>query len=204
MVAFTTSQAAKLPWFTALLTVTCISLAIVFHLRWTRPISQWPINLPLRRYQFIEHPDLRGFDDEAIKNRWANMVWHNWWDTEWQDDTGRRFPRGIDVFHKMHCLVAIREEFTELATDETRATREAALRARDVEAKGKKIDLILNRNHLEHCFDFLRQDILCAADMTLEPLADGYMETDGLGVEHECRDWRLLLQHVGLSDVDEI
>ena len=38
--------------------------------------------------------------------------------------------------------------------------------------------------------------------MTLEPLDEEYVETDGQGVEHECRDWRLLLDHMGLPDVD--
>ena len=40
--------------------------------------------------------------------------------------------------------------------------------------------------------------------MTLEPLSPGYIETDGQGVEHECLDWRLLLDHVGLADVGEL
>ena len=154
----TKSQFTKLPWWTALLTVTWIALAFVFHGRWTRPVSQWPINLPLRRYTFIDHPDLRNFDDAAANNRWAGMVWTDWWDTEWRDDTGHRFPRGIDMFHKMHCLVAIREEFAALATDETRA---ATFNARDLEAKDQRLHLKLNQNHLEHCFDFLRQVCSC-------------------------------------------
>ena len=152
MVESIKSRVTKLPWLAAILTATCIILTFVFHRRWTRPISQWPINLPLRRYTFIDHPELRDFDDAAVNDRWAGMVWHEWWDTEWRDDTGHHFPQGIDVFHKMHCLVAIREEFATLATDETRAT---AVNARDPEAKGPKPNI--NTNHLQHCFDFLRQ-----------------------------------------------
>ncbi|KAE9373175.1 hypothetical protein N431DRAFT_455966 [Stipitochalara longipes BDJ] len=195
MAELTKSRIMKLPWWTLLLTVTFMVLAFIFHLRWTRPVSHWPIDLPLRSYAFVDRSDLREFDDAAAQDRWAGMVNHIWWATEWQDDTGDHFPRGIDVFHKMHCIIAIREEFVMYLTDETRAG------TGDSKTNGK---LTVNANHLQHCFDFLRQDILCAADMTLEPLGPGYMEMDGQGVVHECKDWRLLLNHVGLPDLDEL
>ncbi|KAK5996700.1 hypothetical protein PT974_02040 [Cladobotryum mycophilum] len=171
------AQGTKVPWWTGLLTVTTIAFAIIFHLRWTRPI-----NLPMRRYTFVNHPDsvTLTMKPPAIAGpAWSTM-------------------NGGTLF-------AIREEFVQLATEETRAARAATLNVRDVPTREKrKIDLILNRNHLEHCFDFLRQDILCASDLTLEPLDPGYVQSDGQGVEHECKDWRLLLNHVGLQDVDEI
>lgn len=151
----TKARAAKLPWWTALLTVTTIALAFVFHSRWTSPVSQWPIDLPTRPYTFVDHPGLRDFDAAAAGERWEGMVYHDWWDTEWRDDEGRRFPRGIDVFHKMHCLVAIRAEFALLATDQTRAA-EPVLSRGDVGARGEP-RLNVNANHLQHCFDFLRQ-----------------------------------------------
>ena len=152
MAESTRARITRLPWWTALVTVICVVLAFVFHRRWTRPISYWPIDLPLREYTFVDHPSLRDFDDTAANDRWAGLVYHKWWDTEWRDDAGQQFPRGIDVFHKMHCLVAIREEFATLATDETRAT---ALKARYSRAKEPKLKV--NTNHLQHCFDFLRQ-----------------------------------------------
>jgi hypothetical protein len=48
------------------------------------------------------------------------------------------------------------------------------------------------------------KDILCAADMTLEPLTEDYAETDGQGIEHQCKDWRILLNIMDLPDMDEI
>lgn len=51
-------------------------------------------------------------------------------------------------------------------------------------------------DHTAHCFDYLRQAILCAADTTLEPggtskkLANGDLVATGAGVVHTCRDWR--------------
>ena len=149
----TKPRVTRVPWLTALLTVICIALAFLFQIRWAQPISQWPIDLPMRRYTFVDHPSLRDFDDAAAGDRWGGMVWKKWWNTEWRDNTGRRFPRGIDVFHKMHCIIAIREEFAKLATNEA---RDEAFQPRD-EAEDEKFKLEFNRNHLEHCFDFLRQ-----------------------------------------------
>ena len=51
--------------------------------------------------------------------------------------------------------------------------------------------------HLEHCFDYLRQAILCAGDTTIEWARDsGDGETDsqvdGWGVEHQCRSTKTI------------
>jgi hypothetical protein len=47
--------------------------------------------------------------------------------------------------------------------------------------------------HLDHCFDYLRQAIMCAADPAVEPAAietEGPRRTvDGWGAEHLCRNW---------------
>lgn len=50
-------------------------------------------------------------------------------------------------------------------------------------------------NHMFHCMDYLRQTILCNADLTIEwealtvkeRLPTGHI--DGYGVTHQCRDW---------------
>lgn len=45
--------------------------------------------------------------------------------------------------------------------------------------------------HASHCLNYLRQTILCAADLTLEPeieLGSGNVG-EGLGVTHVCKDW---------------
>lgn len=48
-------------------------------------------------------------------------------------------------------------------------------------------------DHISHCFDYLRQAIMCAGDSTLEwPRieSDGRrFAVDGWGVQHQCRDW---------------
>lgn len=49
--------------------------------------------------------------------------------------------------------------------------------------------------HVRHCFNLLRQAVLCASDTTLDPLdvikAGRKVATgaDGVGTTHVCRDW---------------
>ena len=48
-------------------------------------------------------------------------------------------------------------------------------------------------SHVKHCFNYLRQALMCAADMTFEVLQvagdDAMPGVNGWGVEHVCRDW---------------
>jgi len=45
-------------------------------------------------------------------------------------------------------------------------------------------------DHTDHCLNYLRQTILCSADLTLEPeLVEGSNDAgEGLAVTHVCRD----------------
>ncbi|KAJ0336017.1 hypothetical protein COL154_012701 [Colletotrichum chrysophilum] len=76
---------------------------------------------------------------------------------------------GVSMWHQMHCLNHIRA-------------------------------VIVNgddgSDHTWHCFHYLRQGILCAADTTLEAggtskkLPNGDKVATGGGTVHTCRDWR--------------
>lgn len=49
------------------------------------------------------------------------------------------------------------------------------------------------REHMQHCINYVRQMILCTADTTLEPVLDGApSENAGVGVAHTCKDWSAL------------
>lgn len=49
---------------------------------------------------------------------------------------------------------------------------------------------------MAHCFDYLRQGVMCAGDMTLEPVLDlgdvTVQAVDGWGVEHRCRSFEAM------------
>lgn len=62
--------------------------------------------------------------------------------------------------------------------------------------------------HLLHCFDYLRQGIMCAGDMTLEwpkeqKVGDG-SKVDGWGVEHQCKSWVSILLGVLWKTADRL
>lgn len=50
--------------------------------------------------------------------------------------------------------------------------------------------------HLDHCFDYLRQAVMCAGDMTLEPAVEykeiGRKGVAGWDVEHNCRSFQAM------------
>lgn len=46
-------------------------------------------------------------------------------------------------------------------------------------------------DHMAHCFDYLRQSILCGADTTLE----GFSKLGGgFGITHQCRNYDEVLE----------
>lgn len=56
-----------------------------------------------------------------------------------------------------------------------------------VAANGTSGDI--DKDHAQHCFDYLRQGLMCAGDVTLEPPDEGMSGLHGWGVVHVCRRW---------------
>ncbi|KAJ2975103.1 hypothetical protein NUW54_g11784 [Trametes sanguinea] len=87
---------------------------------------------------------------------------------------GRLF--GVSMFHQLHCLDKMRRAVVEPPPSEWESW------------------------HTQHCLNYVRQMLLCAANVRLEPVkeieshAGGKKEAkvDGLGLEHQCRDWSVL------------
>lgn len=75
----------------------------------------------------------------------------------------------VAMFHELHCLRGIREAL------------EGGLASLPV----------VQQEHIHHCFNYLRQWILCAADVTLEPgdFMTRNFTTERFGAKHICRDW---------------
>ncbi|KAK0763367.1 hypothetical protein N5P37_002744 [Trichoderma harzianum] len=106
-------------------------------------------------------------------------------------------PRGIpslgkyEVYittwgHQHHCLKILRREFSSVVRGESLLINSMAngTKTPQSEASGKL-------HHLMHCFDYLRQTIACASDLTLEGINkesnDTFFDIDGYGVEHMCK-----------------
>ncbi|KAL6303285.1 hypothetical protein BKA93DRAFT_719827, partial [Sparassis latifolia] len=115
------------------------------------------------------------------------------------DDWGTIFPNGngwvrlgpdgrafaVSMYHQLHCLDAIRAEARAVNHgDPTRPANPNHSMGEDAYA------------HADHCFNYLRQGLLCAADLTLEASEvkrrpDGALDNgaSGIGMVHQCKDW---------------
>lgn len=100
---------------------------------------------------------------------------------------GRETPDGetydISLFHQLHCLAGIRTFMS--------ATKQAIGRNDTVRVNEIVLDPL--QDHMAHCFDYLRQSLMCYGDMTLEwprTEPDGTrVAVDGWGIEHQCKSW---------------
>ncbi|KIX97048.1 uncharacterized protein Z520_07162 [Fonsecaea multimorphosa CBS 102226] len=97
---------------------------------------------------------------------------------------------GLSVFHQLHCLYIIRSIFYDNLSGSQRQEHEAQGLAAHHHLLG----------HARHCFDYLRQSIMCAGDVSYESaivLPSGKLVNgvDGWGDWHLCRNWDTIWQY---------
>ncbi|KAI1214210.1 uncharacterized protein F4807DRAFT_455855 [Annulohypoxylon truncatum] len=89
----------------------------------------------------------------------------------------------VAAFHQLHCLFLIYSDFGRALNGELGTDAHS-----------------LHGSHSLHCFDYLRESIICAADSALEPFLspfDGGTQgngVDGFGSVHQCRDFKQLFE----------
>ncbi|KAI1177095.1 hypothetical protein F4777DRAFT_226451 [Nemania sp. FL0916] len=89
-----------------------------------------------------------------------------------------RYPRHssqvytLSVVHQLHCLWSIYHNYYDG-------------RRPDASPPGEDV-----QSHMRHCFDYLRQSLLCAADATLEPVDIDLGGVTGWSTPHTCRNYR--------------
>lgn len=113
---------------------------------------------------------------------------------------GKSTPQGevydISLFHQLHCLRGIREYLYTLQLSV----------GRDNFDRINHTLLAPREGHVHHCFDYLRQALMCSGDMTVEwprVESDGSrFAVDGWGVTHQCKSWVILFAypHAPLAD----
>lgn len=89
----------------------------------------------------------------------------------------------ISVFHQLHCLNHVRTFLFTLKAgmdyNNTVETYDSLLKHQE--------------DHVYHCFDYIRQALMCNADLTVEwPKTEANGErvaVDGWGVQHQCKNW---------------
>ncbi|WQF82956.1 Putative mycotoxin biosynthesis protein UstYa [Colletotrichum destructivum] len=77
----------------------------------------------------------------------------------------------LSVFHQLHCLYMTRSGFFNV--------------------RDGHLDKV-NTTHLSHCWDYLRQSVMCAGDTTLEWKPANDIGSTGWGYRHTCKDYTSL------------
>ncbi|KAI8627284.1 hypothetical protein F5Y19DRAFT_477498 [Xylariaceae sp. FL1651] len=77
----------------------------------------------------------------------------------------------LSIMHQLHCLWSIHESFY------------TALHAHPEDVDMQDFP------HIRHCFDYVRQSIMCSADVTLEPVDLALGGVTGWDGKHICRDF---------------
>ncbi|KAM0335488.1 hypothetical protein ACHAQA_000536 [Verticillium albo-atrum] len=90
------------------------------------------------------------------------------------------------VTHQLHCLHAIVKGFASLQSGDM-------TRRDDSHDDDEAHDPEDGEFHLQHCFEYLRQSILCCGDVALEgtqtTFPPGFEGSDGWDAKHVCRDY---------------
>ncbi|KDR77491.1 hypothetical protein GALMADRAFT_65711, partial [Galerina marginata CBS 339.88] len=91
-------------------------------------------------------------------------------------------PFGVALYHQLHCVNALRYAYT--------VARDGLVT--DPEIMKSKFA------HDNHCFQFLRQSILCGADNSLIMVdqSNQSLSHAGFGAKHRCRNWAQLRRFV--------
>ncbi|KAF2865105.1 hypothetical protein BDV95DRAFT_612893 [Massariosphaeria phaeospora] len=99
----------------------------------------------------------------------------------------------VSVFHQLHCLNMLRQAY--YGGEDEPGAPEGGVSPLSGDFYHHPSE---NRNgmhaggHAKHCFDYLRQALLCVADSTLEERSDKTSGVKGVGTTRQCRDFEAL------------
>ncbi|KAI1258773.1 hypothetical protein F5Y18DRAFT_327458 [Xylariaceae sp. FL1019] len=94
-------------------------------------------------------------------------------------DPGRKKRYCVSAFHQLHCLDMLRRGYYSAAGSSSNGAVERHSHADQPV-------------HMQHCFDYIRQALMCAADATLEERDETISGVKGWGTTHQCRDFEAL------------
>ncbi|KAI3554524.1 hypothetical protein CABS03_07786 [Colletotrichum abscissum] len=108
------------------------------------------------------------------------------------------------VFHQIHCLDMLRLALYELHPG-TKGNRQNSSHATSHQ-KHSGADSTTDANssydiyHVGHCFDLLRQAIMCRPDLTVEILEPEFGGVTGFGTKHQCVNWQELMNWMAINE----
>ncbi|KAK2754309.1 hypothetical protein CKAH01_17497 [Colletotrichum kahawae] len=102
----------------------------------------------------------------------------------------------LAVFHQIHCLDMLRRALYEARPDilnQGRNSTKTTSSSHGRRDKATDINEAHDMYHLGHCFDLLRQAIMCKPDLTVEIANSTLNGVTGFGTEHQCLNWEELM-----------
>lgn len=103
----------------------------------------------------------------------------------------RGFSRTVfttSMTHQLHCLYNIAEVYSGLISDPTKIPPQL-------------------QGHIPHCFEYLRQSIMCCADTALEGQHTTFPKevqgSDGWDAKHVCKDYDAVYKHLEKRRADD-
>ncbi|PYI33815.1 hypothetical protein BP00DRAFT_485087 [Aspergillus indologenus CBS 114.80] len=102
----------------------------------------------------------------------------------------------VAVFHQMHCLYAIMSAYDDLVAGTSSMHKIRDAHEHDhFHHHGHSDDPTEGpHGHVNHCFQYLRESLLCCGDTALEGQGQRAQPgTDGTGAVHECKDFDAIM-----------
>ncbi|KAL7801327.1 hypothetical protein V8C44DRAFT_370803 [Trichoderma aethiopicum] len=102
------------------------------------------------------------------------------------------------VFHQLHCLYAIMDIYNNLTSPALKTQRDSVQQA----VSNINSD---SHGHINHCFSYLRQSLMCCGDTALEGQIPNskISGTDGTGAIHMCKDFEALRSWADENRLDD-
>ncbi|KAI1426465.1 hypothetical protein F5Y12DRAFT_742309 [Xylaria sp. FL1777] len=130
---------------------------------------------------FSEQPLYADAPTQASNSAWEDLIPKGRGFIEVTDSGGsNRYC--VSAFHQLHCLDMLRHGYY------------AAVELVNQKSDLKAITPVNPAAHMQHCFDYLRQALMCAADPTLEIRNESISGVTGWGSTHQCRNFEALKQ----------
>lgn len=164
----------------------------------------------------IGHPDQK----EATNEFWQTFAPDGFGLVNLRDYSKQRYPHlappteadggynlvDTSMAHQLHCLHSIMEAYNDLALSANKTGSHMAMghEHHDTHLRphilhptrspdGEKLHHHDHSWHLGHCFDYIRQGIMCCGDTALEGAAttfpEGLKGSDGWNAKHVCKDY---------------
>ncbi|OIW28786.1 hypothetical protein CONLIGDRAFT_654897 [Coniochaeta ligniaria NRRL 30616] len=144
--------------------------------------------------------DASKFFTPEVQNKWLDLVPRGLGYVEVpHPETHNNLPKPLDGYsatvfttamtHQLHCLYAIVEVYSGMASNNTdKVPKETPW-------------------HLNHCFEYLRQSIMCCGDTALEGQAttfpSGVTGSDGWDATHVCRNYDQVYEYLEESRAND-